>query len=132
MVLIRKCWPAIRTNPNSPTMIQNRNRWISNHFRSNLKRSDQNRKPISMVSVNLPPQLCVPAFEALVQELKKNADTSGSFEWFLLICKTLEAKKNEKSQKSAGNKRSKVEPDQLIYLNGEEELFEQAATEQFQ
>ncbi|KAI1305953.1 Protein BCCIP -like protein [Halotydeus destructor] len=77
---------------------------------------------ISERYINLPPQLCVPAYDSLVKELNKTKEKQ--FDYFVLICKVLKAKEAEKKKKPKGQK-----GDQVIYINGEEELLDEKADE---
>ena len=92
--------------------------------------NDSNNKVALIVSeryVNLPPALSVPAFENLVKELQNSRTVQ--FSHFVIISKILRPKSKKSKKKVKG---VIIQPVDIIYSNGEEELFDEKATHSFE
>lgn len=69
--------------------------------------------------VNLGWQLAVPSFEQIFKELKAS---KVDFDYYMLVCKILYPKRRYKEKK-----KSKQDKEDVIFLNPEEELFDECA-----
>ncbi|KAK3095168.1 hypothetical protein FSP39_010976 [Pinctada imbricata] len=72
--------------------------------------------------INIPPQISVPMFESLLKEIEKSKKKRQKFNfaYYILICKTYQAK--QKSSK---------EIPQVFYTNAEEELLQEVSASTF-
>ncbi|XP_015369084.1 PREDICTED: protein BCCIP homolog [Diuraphis noxia] len=77
--------------------------------------------------VNIPPPISVPLFQALRKELSKLKikKQSYNFDYIIMICKIYKVKKDKKANKS-------YEDSEIIWSNGEEEFFDEAADYKFE
>ncbi|XP_022165391.1 protein BCCIP homolog [Myzus persicae] len=78
--------------------------------------------------VNIPPPISVPLFQALRKELSnlKSKNRSYNFNYIIMICKLYKMKKDKKK----GTK--SYEDSEIIWSNGEEEFFDEAADYKFE
>ena len=77
---------------------------------------------------NLPPKISLPSYQQLMNDLKsaksdKQNKLNLEFEWFLMVCKILKIKEN---------KSKKPNELQLIYVNAEEEFFDELSDHSFE
>lgn len=77
---------------------------------------------------NLPPKISLPSFESLIDDLKSAKSDERNklnvdFNWFLMVLKIL------KTKQSNNKKPKQLE---LIYVNAEEELFDDFCDHQFE
>lgn len=70
--------------------------------------------------INLPPKISLPCYDALQADLKKQTDKDASykFDHVIMVVKTLREKEGEEKE--------------LIYVNGEDEVFAEAADASFE
>jgi protein BCP1 len=94
-----------------------------------LENKDKKRMAlvVSERFVNLSPQLCLPAYESLIKEIKK--DESLNFEYYVMIAKILKPKQNKR--KKGNSSRAQGLPE-TIFTNAEEEIFDQKADHKFE
>lgn len=80
--------------------------------------------------INLPTKLGVMSLQNLLDEAKNQ---NLKIDYFIFICKLLKAKDESSSVKKKNHKRSKAtDENDLIYLNGEDEVFAKNALEKYE
>ncbi|XP_013420438.1 BRCA2 and CDKN1A-interacting protein [Lingula anatina] len=80
--------------------------------------------------INIPPQIATPMFQSLKKEMERavKKKMKYSFDYFLMVAKTYKTKPS--NQKKKGKNKTQT-PDEITFLNPEEELFSEESVLSF-
>jgi len=86
---------------------------------------------------NLPPKISLPSYQQLFSDLKaakrdKHVKLDLDLDWYLMVCKVLKPKANDKSKTSSESDKSATTDPSVTYVNAEEEIFDEESDERFE